>query len=109
MQNVDVKVALLSELPLASTRAVVAGELQILLIRNSAGVVSALEDRCSHADVRLSEGILEGEAVECPAHGAKFDVHSGRALCMPAIKAVKTFPVRTEADTVIVTVPDLGT
>lgn len=108
MQTLEIKIALLSELPLASMKAVVAGEFQILLIRNSAGVVSALEDRCSHADVRLSEGALEGEAVECPAHGAKFDVQSGRALCMPAIKAVKTFPVRTDSESVFVTVPHLG-
>lgn len=99
-------VATLSELPLASMKAVTVVGTEILLIRNSAGVVSALYDRCSHAEVRLSEGTLEGDTVECPAHGAKFDVHSGRALCMPAIKAVRCYAVRVEGESVIIDIPE---
>lgn len=96
----------LSELPPASMKAVSVAGREILLIRNSAGVVSALADRCTHAEVRLSEGTLEGDAVECPAHGARFDVQSGRALCMPAIKAVKCYAVRIEGESVIVQLPE---
>ena len=87
-------------------KAVTVAGVELLIVRNSAGVVSAIADRCTHADVRLSEGSLEENAVECPAHGAKFDVQSGRALCMPAIKPVKCYPVRIEGESVIVTIPD---
>jgi len=103
---VEHTVAILSELPLASMRAVSVAETEVLLVRNSAGVVSALHDRCTHAEVRLSEGTLEGDAVECPAHGAKFDVHSGRALCMPAIKSVMCYAVRVEGESVIIDIPE---
>lgn len=61
------------------------------------GKVYAMEDRCTHDDGPLGEGSLEGFAIECPRHGAKFDVRDGRVLRMPAVYPVRTFPV-TEKD-----------
>ena len=55
--------------------------------------VFALEDRCSHQDFPLSEGEVEDGKLECVFHGAKFDVRSGKAVQLPAIKPVKTYPV----------------
>ncbi len=87
-------------------RAVTAGSYDLVLCRNSAGVVSALMDKCSHADVKLSEGLLEGDEVECAAHGAKFDIKSGKALCMPAIAPVRAFEVKISGDDILVAVPE---
>jgi 3-phenylpropionate/trans-cinnamate dioxygenase ferredoxin subunit len=53
--------------------------------------VYAIADRCSHAEASLCEGeVFDGE-VECPRHGAVFDVTSGKALTLPATQPVATF------------------
>jgi 3-phenylpropionate/trans-cinnamate dioxygenase ferredoxin subunit len=56
--------------------------------------VYAISDICTHQEFHLSEGKLEGPIIECPAHGARFDVITGRVKRLPAFKPVKTFPVR---------------
>jgi len=61
------------------------------------GRVYAVEDRCSHDDGPLGEGCIIGHAIECPRHGARFDVRDGSVLRMPAAFPVRTFPV-TERD-----------
>lgn len=71
----------------------------------SDGSVTALEDRCSHADIPLSDGEFDTASgtITCPAHGAEFCVKSGAPRCMPAVTAVQTYPVRVEGDEVWVT------
>lgn len=68
------------------------GKLEIVLA-NVEGTVYALEDICSHQDYPLSDGELEGTELECAFHGAKFDVCTGEATQLPAIKAVRSFEV----------------
>jgi len=58
--------------------------------------VYATEDTCSHAEASLAEGRLEGKVVVCPRHGARFDITSGRALSLPAITGIATFPIKVE-------------
>lgn len=62
----------------------------------------AIEDTCSHAEASLSEGYLDGYEIECPLHGARFDVRNGDALSMPAFQGVKTYPVTKNGDTVYI-------
>lgn len=50
-------------------------------------------DKCSHADVKLSKGTVEGDEIICPAHGARFCLKTGEPRCMPAVVGIKTFPV----------------
>jgi len=76
----------------------------VLVFRDGEGGLHALEDKCSHAEVRLSGGKFSGFEVECPAHGARFDVRSGKALCMPAVAPVKSYPVKVVAGNIIVLV-----
>jgi 3-phenylpropionate/trans-cinnamate dioxygenase ferredoxin component len=83
--------------------------IDIVIFKLDDGTLTALEDRCSHADVKLSEGAFEkegkkGGTIECFAHGAKFDVCSGKHLCMPAVTPVRTFPVRSEGESIFVTI-----
>lgn len=54
----------------------------------------ATSDVCTHEEASLSEGELEGEEVECPMHGARFNVRTGAVLCLPAVTKLQTFPVR---------------
>lgn len=94
-----------SELPLGEMMGVeVEGHL-IVLFHNPDGTFSALEDKCSHAEVKLSEGDFEEGAVTCIAHGARFDCKTGKHLCLPAVTGVKSYPVRVEGGRIFVTVP----
>ncbi len=63
---------------------------------NVNGELYALEDICTHAFAYLSEGGLEGGQIRCPLHGAMFDVKSGEAKSLPAVKAVPTHEVKVE-------------
>ena len=86
------RVAAASEVPAGGLRAV-STEIGAVVLANVDGDIYALEDRCSHQDYPLSAGELEGDELECPFHGARFDVCSGRALQLPAITPVRSFPV----------------
>lgn len=70
-----------------------------ILVVNCEGRLYAIEDRCTHDDGPLAEGrLVDGCQVECPRHGARFDAATGRALTLPAIRPVASFPVRVSAD-----------
>ena len=60
------------------------------------GEVYCTSNLCTHSEAFLSDGYLEGYEIECPLHGARFDVRDGRVLCQPASKDIATFPVRIE-------------
>jgi nitrite reductase/ring-hydroxylating ferredoxin subunit len=68
-----------------------------ILLANVDGRIYAISDICSHAMAYLSEGFLDGAVVECPLHGAQFDVPTGKTLSPPADKDIKTYEV-TVAD-----------
>jgi 3-phenylpropionate/trans-cinnamate dioxygenase ferredoxin subunit len=63
---------------------------------NADGELYAVQDLCTHDGGPLGEGLLEGCAIECPRHGAQFDVRSGEVLRAPAYLPIRTFPVRVE-------------
>jgi 3-phenylpropionate/trans-cinnamate dioxygenase ferredoxin component len=58
----------------------------------------AIDDICTHDGGPLAEGTLEGCIIECPRHGAKFDVRTGGVVAMPATAPVPTYEVRIEGD-----------
>ena len=96
-----VRVAAAAECPPGTLLGVAAGSERIVLA-NVEGDIYALLDRCSHQDFPLSDGELEGDRIECIYHGAAFDVCTGRAMQLPAIRPVKTFPVEVRGDEVFV-------
>ena len=69
------------------------------------GKIHALDDVCTHALALLSQGFIEGGAVECPLHGARFDIATGRCLAPPATVDLRTYEVRIEGDEVFVRMP----
>jgi len=75
----------------------VAGTTNVLVCRVK-GSLYAIEDRCSHADVVLSTGLLQGHIVTCPRHGARFDVRDGSHAGPPAHTGVKSFDI-SDTDT----------
>ena len=56
----------------------------------------AIDDLCSHAEANLSDGEVYDCKVECPLHGAEFDLTTGEAVTLPATKPVNTYPVSIE-------------
>jgi naphthalene 1,2-dioxygenase system ferredoxin subunit len=76
---------------------------EILLCHTSEGFF-AIDNICSHAHARLSEGRLRGHRVFCPLHSAAFDVRDGRVLSPPATAPVRAYAVRVEGDEVMIDV-----
>jgi len=70
----------------------------------TAGEVLAVLDECSHAEVALSDGDIEGGTVECWLHGSRFDLRTGTPSGPPATEPVPTFPVQISGDDVLVAV-----
>ena len=66
--------------------------------------VFALSNTCSHAGGPLSDGMVEDGQVECPLHGARFDLETGEAEEAPAAEGVTSYPVRLGAEYVEVRV-----
>ncbi|HEX9877469.1 MAG TPA: non-heme iron oxygenase ferredoxin subunit [Gammaproteobacteria bacterium] len=61
---------------------------------NLGGEFFALEDLCTHEGGPLSEGVFDGEEVECPWHGARFEIKSGKVVLDPATEDVGRYNVR---------------
>lgn len=71
---------------------------------NVNGEFYAIDDLCTHDGGSLDQGELEDAQIECPRHGARFDVRTGAAVQLPAFEPVETHDVRLEDDTVQVSV-----
>ena len=68
-------------------------DLSIAIVKDSAGVVHAIGDTCTHGDISLSEGFVEGDTLECWAHGSKFSLQTGKPLSLPAYEPVPVYRV----------------
>ena len=69
-----------------------------IAIFNINGAYHAIDDTCPHAGASLAEGDVDGCAVECPLHGARFDLESGAVLSPPAEQNVAVYQVRVAGD-----------
>lgn len=100
-----IKVAKLADLPAGSSMLVEYGLYRIALF-NLEGEIYALEDMCTHDGGPLATGrVIDGCQVECPRHGARFDIKTGNALCMPAFMPTPTYEVKIEGDDIMVAEP----
>ena len=97
-------VARADEVPEGQVKVVAAGPRRLALC-NVGGQFYVIDDVCTHDGGPLDQGELDGEEIECPRHGARFDVTTGRATCMPAVVPVKTYEVRVEGGEVQVNIP----
>ncbi len=76
------------------TVAVVEAEGLRLAVCNTGEGFYTIADACTHDGAPLDQGELFGCEIECPRHGARFDVTSGKVKALPAVRAVKTYPTR---------------
>ena len=98
-----VKVAKAKDLEEGTATVVVADGRRIALCNTGEGLY-AIDDLCSHDRGPLDQGKLLGKRIECPRHGAQFDVTTGKALTLPAIRPIRTYPLRVEEGAVEVEV-----
>ncbi|MFH1329979.1 MAG: non-heme iron oxygenase ferredoxin subunit [Actinomycetota bacterium] len=87
----------------AGVRADAAGRRLALFRRGNE--VFALGDRCSHAEASLAGGEVLGDTVECPRHGASFDLRTGAVLSLPATHPVPAYRAEVENGEVFVHLP----
>ena len=72
---------------------------------NIAGEYFAIADICSHDEGPLVEGDVQAYEVECPRHGARFNIKTGQALTLPAVVDIPSYPVRLEGDEIQIGLP----
>jgi 3-phenylpropionate/trans-cinnamate dioxygenase ferredoxin component len=84
-----------------SKKRFVIGDQAILVIRNE-DELYAIEDRCTHDTASLSAGKLKGYEIECPRHGAKFDIRTGEVTTLPGAVALRTYNIMLENGEVII-------
>jgi 3-phenylpropionate/trans-cinnamate dioxygenase ferredoxin subunit len=99
-----VRVAQAAEVAPGTAVVVETGGRRIALCNTGDGVY-AIDDVCTHDGGPLDQGHLEGKEIECPRHGARFDVTTGKVLCLPAVRPLKTYLARNTDGAIEIEVP----
>jgi 3-phenylpropionate/trans-cinnamate dioxygenase ferredoxin subunit len=98
-----VAVANVADIPDGEVMAVDAPDGEPVCLVNVGGVIYALHDRCPHQGFPISAGaLMDDGTIECPLHGARFDVRTGCVCLGPAVDDIAHYVVRVERDTVLV-------
>lgn len=92
-----VTVARVGEIALNGVKVVRVGEVAVALFHLEDGYF-AIEDVCTHDGNPMASGCLENGVIECPRHGAQFDVRTGRVVRFPAASPVPAYAVRVSGD-----------
>ncbi|MGD9606346.1 MAG: non-heme iron oxygenase ferredoxin subunit [Leucobacter sp.] len=92
----------LSELVQDQATRVVIDDVPIAVVLDSQGEVHAIGDTCSHGQISLSEGFVEGDTLECWAHGSAFSLRTGIPQNLPAYEPVPVYVVEIEGDDVYI-------
>jgi nitrite reductase/ring-hydroxylating ferredoxin subunit len=66
----------------------------------------ALDDICTHAYAMMTDGYVDDGQIECPLHGACFDIKTGKALTAPASIDLRPYQIKIEGDQILVGVPN---
>lgn len=87
------RIASAGELTPGSRLSVIIDDTPALLLRVGDDFF-AIEDVCTHDGQPLTDGLLHDHEIACPRHGARFDVRTGAAMCMPATEPVQVFEIQ---------------
>ena len=68
------------------------------LIANINGAHYAVDDQCSHEDVPLYLGCIQGDMIKCSLHGSRFSLITGQAMEEPASEPIGTYAVKCERE-----------
>ena len=94
------RICAVDDIPKGKAIRIKLGDQAIAIVRTDAGDVKAINDKCSHGEISLSEGFVDDNTIECWAHGAKFSLDTGEALTLPAFEPVKVYPIIIEEGTI---------
>lgn len=96
----------ISELPEGAKKAVHVAGREICLYHLSDGIF-ATTNTCSHAQASLSEGFMEDDwIIQCPRHGARFNIRTGGVQSLPATAPVRTYNTKVEHDMIHIEIED---
>lgn len=99
------RVAAISEIPAGQGhRFSIAGR-DITVFQLDDGVY-AIDDICTHGFASLCDGFIDGDRIECPLHAGQFEIKTGKAVEVPCIIDLQTYPIRREENDVFVGIPD---
>ncbi|MFV0434757.1 MAG: non-heme iron oxygenase ferredoxin subunit [Leucobacter sp.] len=90
------KVLAVSDLVQDQATRVVIEEVPIAIVLDGQGEIHAIGDTCTHGEISLSEGFVEGDTLECWAHGSAFSLRTGQPLNLPAYEPVPVYVVEIE-------------
>lgn len=76
------------------------------IYRDEDGEVFATDGLCTHEHVRLCDGLVMGNQIECPKHNGRFNYKTGAAERLPCVSDLKTHPVRVVDGTVEIGLED---
>lgn len=72
------------------------------LLANANGKLYAVDDQCSHEDISLYLGCIQGDNIKCSLHGSRFSLKTGEPLEEPATDPIGTYPVLIESPRVLI-------
>lgn len=99
------RVAALSDIPPGSAVAIDVMGRALAVFRLDDGTVCVTDNICTHAFAVLTDGWFEDGVVECPLHAGQFDVRSGKGLCPPIDRDLRTYKVMVEGDVILISIP----
>ncbi len=76
-----------------------------IVIFNVSGELMATGDLCSHDEGPIGDGDIDGDQIVCPRHGARFDLHTGKALTLPAVEGIPVYPIQIVDDFIEIGIP----
>ena len=99
------EVATVDEIEPGGRKSIYIDDLPVLLVRID-DKFYAFDDVCTHDGQPMTEGPICGTEITCPRHGARFDITTGAAKCMPATEPIQTYEVEIREGGVFVRLPD---
>jgi 3-phenylpropionate/trans-cinnamate dioxygenase ferredoxin subunit len=84
------------------------GPVEVAVVRDEDGELHAISDICSHGQVSLSDGEVDGCTIECWLHGSRFDLRTGKPLSPPAVRPVPVYRLTVDGERVLVDVDANG-
>lgn len=95
------RVASVDELQPGGRVSVFVDDVPVLLIQKDDGCYAAIDDVCTHDGQPLTDGPIDGNEITCERHGARFDLKTGKPLCMPATEAVQVYDIKVEDGSIL--------
>ena len=75
-----------------------------VLVCHTGGTFYAVKNLCTHAESKLDGGRVRANWISCPAHGARFDLATGKSLGGVGYRPIATYPLKLDGDGIFVLV-----